>query len=464
MSELLTLAELAAPAAALAGGAAYARVKAPALFWAAVGLPVAAVRFSATYGSTMDACGLTVEPSRLRVLLMRATTRREIRPVPPRILMVRPTSTGLRVRLRLAPGQEPADVQASAERLRHAWGVHSVHVAVLKPGVVELRMTGFDVLRTVRMPRRLPAGDLVVPVALREDGTAFVRDYRAVPHGLNLGATLSGKSVFMRNLIAGLARRPVALAGIDCKRGVEQAPFAPRLSALATDPEQASALLDALVGEMEDRYELIRRQQGIPGSVPVEDITSDIWGLPAELRPVPLVLLVDEVAELFLVATRREEERHDHMVTQLIRLAQIGRAAGMFLEVCGQRFGSELGKGATMLRAQLTGRVVHRVNDRQTADMGLGDISPDAVLASTQIAPETPGLAVAGDTSGGWSRIRTPDLSLADAARICREHAHLVPDLPALAAFRPAIPAPQTVVVPPKPAAPPRLVPKPATD
>ncbi|WP_329488582.1 FtsK/SpoIIIE domain-containing protein [Kitasatospora sp. NBC_01246] len=440
MSQLLTLTEMSGPVVAVAGGAAYARVKAPAVYWSVVGLPVTAVRFSATYNSTMDACGLTVAPSRLRVLVTRATSRREIRPVPPRIRRVRPTSTGLRVRLRLAPGQEPADVAASAERLRHAWGVHAVHVSVVKPGVVELRMTGYDVLRKVRMPRRPPSGELLVPVALRDDGTAFVRDYRVVPHCLTLGTTLTGKSVYMRNLVTGLARRRVALVGIDCKLGVEQAPFAPRLSALATDPVQASALLDSLIAEMDARYDLIRSHQGVPGSVPNHEITSDIWGLPAEARPVPLVLIVDEVAELFLVATRKDEDRRDHMVTQLIRLAQLGRAAGIFLEVCGQRFGSELGKGATMLRAQLTGRVVHRVNDRPTAEMGLGDIAPEAVFAATSIAPEMPGTAVAGDSSGGWSRIRTPYLSLADAARVCQETAHLTPDLPTLAAFRPVVP------------------------
>jgi S-DNA-T family DNA segregation ATPase FtsK/SpoIIIE len=129
------------------------------------------------------------------------------------------------------------------------------------------------------------------------------------------------------------------------------------------------------------------------------------------------------------------------MVTQLIRLAQLGRAAGIYLEVCGQRFGAELGKGATMLRAQLTGRVCHRVNDEASAKMALGDIAPEAVGAACAIAPERPGLAVAGDTSGGWSRIRTPYLSLGDAAEICRDYAHLVPDLPALKRFQPYAPA-----------------------
>jgi S-DNA-T family DNA segregation ATPase FtsK/SpoIIIE len=456
MTDLTTLLEVGGPVAALGGGAAYARAKHPGVYWSTVGLPISTARLLSSYGSVMEACGLTVAPSRLRMLAVKATTRREVRPVPPRRGIIRPTSTGLRLRLRLAPGQEPADVAASAERLRHAWGVHAVYVTTVKPGVVELRLVGFDVLRQVRMPRKVDAGFLQVPVALREDAMLFVRDYRTVPHQLTLGATLSGKSMYLRHLIAGLAPQPVALVGIDCKRGVELAPFAPRLSALATEPEQAAELLPVLVKEMEVRYDLIKARQGIAPDTPAEEITSDIWGLPESERPVPLVLFVDEVAELFLVATRKDEERRDEMVTQLIRLAQLGRAAGIYLEVCGQRFGAELGKGATMLRAQLTGRVCHRVNDEASAKMALGDIAPEAVTAACAIAPERPGLAVAGDTSGGWSRIRTPYLSLGDAAETCREYAHQVPDLPVLKPFQPEVTVPPVespaLIVEPRPA------------
>ncbi|MFJ8603333.1 FtsK/SpoIIIE domain-containing protein [Streptomyces shenzhenensis] len=439
MTDLTTVVELGGVLAAISG-AAYARHAHPAAYWSTIGLPASVVRLLASYSSTMDACGLTVEPSRWRALALKATIRREIRPVPPRRGLIRPTSTGLRIRLRLAPGQEPADIAASAERLRHAWGVHAVYVRDVKPGVVELRLVGFNVLRKVRMPRRARGGFLRVPVALREDATAFLRDYRAVPHELVLGATLSGKSMYLRNLLTGLAAQPVVLVGVDCKRGVELAPFAPRLSALATDPAQAAELLPVLVKEMEDRYDLIKARQGIAPGTPDELITSDVWGLPEDERPAPIVLFIDEVAELFLVASRKDEERRDEMVTHLIRLAQLGRAAGIYLEVCGQRFGAELGKGATMLRAQLTGRVCHRVNDEASAKMALGDIAPESVYAACAIAAELPGLAVAGDTSGGWSRIRTPYLSLADAAAVCRETADLAPDVPVLAPFRPYVP------------------------
>ncbi|MFG2873253.1 FtsK/SpoIIIE domain-containing protein [Streptomyces sp. NPDC048338] len=435
MTDLSTLWEVGLPLAGAGGGLGYAKVRAPRVYWSLVGLPVAGVRFAATYRSTMDVCGLTVQPSRLRAFMVRTVARRtDVQPVPPKVRRVRGSSTGMRVTLRLPAGLEPADVMAASERLRHAWGVHSVNVMETKPGFVELRMTGYDVLRRVTLPRRVPTGSMAVPVALREDGTAFVRDYLKVPHALTLGANQSGKSMYQRNLIAGLARLPVALVGIDCKRGVEQRGYAPRLSALAVAPEEADGLLEALVGEMESRFDLLSEQGA-----------ADIWALPEELRPVPVVVLVDEVAELFLVATKKEEERRDRMVTQLIRLGQMARAAGIFLEVCGQRFGSDLGKGATALRAQLTGRVVHRVNDKQTAEMGVGDIAPDAVVTVLTIPPDRPGVAVAGDTSGGWSRIRTPELSSAEAAAICVEYAHLTPAVPRLAPYRPVVRVPVEV-------------------
>ncbi|MFJ9262887.1 FtsK/SpoIIIE domain-containing protein [Streptomyces bacillaris] len=434
MSDLSTVIEVAGALSAV-GGLGYAKARSPRLFWSLVGAPVARVRFSVTYRATMDVCGLTVQPSRLRAFMVRNVARRQdVQPVPPQVRRVRYSTTGMRATLRLPAGLEPADVSAASERLRHAWGVHSVHVVEVKPGFVELRMTGYDVLRRVKMPRRLPrnttASPLVVPVALREDGTAFVRDYQKVPHALTVGANQSGKSMYQRNLISRLAKLPVGLVGIDCKRGVEQRGYAPRLSALAITPDEADGLLEALVGEMEERFDLLS-SHGVP----------DMWGLPAKLRPVPLVVLVDEVAELFLVAAKKDEERRDRMVMRMIRLAQMARAVGIFLEVCGQRFGSDLGKGATALRAQLTGRVVHRVNDKQTAEMALGDIAPEAVFAATTIPPDRPGVAVAGDSSGGWSRIRTPAMTPAEVVAVCREFAHLTPHLAALAPFRPVVPA-----------------------
>ncbi|WP_409237350.1 FtsK/SpoIIIE domain-containing protein [Streptomyces sp. PA5.6] len=426
-------------AASVTGGALYARARAPRLYWATVGLPMTWGRFSFSYRNTMDVCGLTVQPSGFRAFMSRRIAR-EVRPVAPKIRRVRFTSTGLRVTLRLPAGMEPADLAAASERLRHAWGVHAVHVIATKPGYVELRMTGFDVLNRVRMPRKSTPRDLVVPVALRDDGTAYERDYRQIPHALTLGANQSGKSMYQRNLIKGLAQLPIALVGIDCKRGVEQSRYAPRLSALAANPDDAASLIDVLVAEMEDRFDLLAKH-GV----------SDVWELPEHLHPAPVVVLVDEIAELFLISSKKDEERRERIVTGLIRLAQLSRAVGIYLEICGQRFGSELGKGATMLRAQLTGRVVHRVNDKQTAEMGLNDVAPESVPAACTIPADRPGQAVAADASGGWGRIRTPLVSVEDTVSVCRATVHLIPDLPALEPFRPLVPLDPTLIIPPMP-------------
>ncbi|WP_229920099.1 FtsK/SpoIIIE domain-containing protein [Streptomyces avidinii] len=413
----------------------------PTWYWMTFGVTCATIRVLVRYRSVMDACGLTVPPSRWRLALARVANR----PVPearsPRILRLRPTSTGLVLRLKLRPGQDAFDFSASSDRLRHSFTLHNVVSREVRSGVVELRMTGYDVLKRVRMPANPPPEVLRVPVALREDGEVHHRDYRQVPHALNVGATKSGKSVYQRTLVAGLASQRVALVGIDCKNGVELSPLARRFTALADNPAEAAELLAALVQYMGRVYEVIRAEQRISIDLPDAEITADIWDLPAHLRPVPVVLLVDEVAELALAANKTEEIRRDQIVTDLVRLAQLGRAAGIHLEICGQRFGSELGKGITMLRAQLTGRTAHRVNDETSANMAFGDISPDAVLAAVQIDKDRPGSAVAGDSSGGWCRIRAPHTTLRQAVDICNAHAHRTPEIPELEPFRPALPA-----------------------
>ncbi|MEV7830346.1 FtsK/SpoIIIE domain-containing protein [Streptomyces subrutilus] len=413
----------------------------PTWYWMTFGVTFATIRVLIRYPSVMDACGLTVPPSRWRLALARVANRPAPEARSPRILRLRPTATGLVLRLKLRPGQDAFDFSASSDRLRHSFALHNVVSREIRSSVVELRMTGYDVLKRVRMPAAaVPDQPLRVPVALREDGQVHHRDYRQVPHALNVGATKSGKSVYQRTLVSGLASQNVALVGIDCKNGVELSPMARRFTALADNPDDAAELLAALVQYMGRVYQVIRAEQRISIDLPDAEITADIWDLPAHLRPVPVVLLVDEVAELALAAGKAEEARRDQIVTDLVRLAQLGRAAGIHLEICGQRFGSELGKGITMLRAQLTGRTAHRVNDETSANMAFGDISPDAVLAAVQIDKDRPGTAVAGDSSGGWSRIRAPHTTLRQAVNTCNAQAHRTPSIPELEPFRPALP------------------------
>jgi S-DNA-T family DNA segregation ATPase FtsK/SpoIIIE len=158
----------------------------------------------------------------------------------------------------------------------------------------------------------------------------------------------------------------------------------------------------------------------------------NIWQLPDELRLVPVIVIVDEIAELYLVASRDEKEAALRATTSLLRLAQLGAALAIHLIVAGQRVGSDLGSGVTALRAQLGGRICLKVNDPETADMTLGDLYPDAVEAAQQIGPAEKGVAITTADEFGWIRARSTRFTDAALDEVVEATRDLTPKLPGL--------------------------------
>ena len=159
------------------------------------------------------------------------------------------------------------------------------------------------------------------------------------------------------------------------------------------------------------------------------------------MRPVPVVVLVDEVAELFLMADKSEKDEVSRTATGLLRVAQLGQAFGVYLIICGQRIGADLGPGVTALRAQLSGRVCHRVNDPKKAHMTLGDLDPAALDAARAMAADTPGVAIVTGQDGTWHRARSVLVSEEEAEHAARTYAHLAPDWAAIIRRNAAAPA-----------------------
>ncbi len=395
----------------------------PAAWWVLLGFPAAALRVVRTWRPLMAGCGLAVSrrPALTVVSGLVGNGAPPPQPRVPRPGLIRPTSGGFLLLVRLLPGQVPEDFVKAAPAMAEDWQVHAVRVTSWKPGVVRIVASAADPLAAPQVPKRRGPGRLLrVTVGALETGAAWVVDLRRAPHWLIVGATRSGKSTLINALVAGLAPQPVALVGIDCKGGMELSLYEPRLSALATNREQAVRLLTALVDLTLDRMTLCRAAR-----------VRNIWGLPDKERPVPVVVIVDEIAELFLVASRNEKDEAQAAGTALIRLAQLGAALGMFLVVAGQRVGSDLGPGVTALRAQLGGRVCHRVADPGTAEMALGDLNPDALKAAQAITPEQAGTAVLA-SGDGWERARSHLITEAEAEAVAAEYAHLTPVLPEL--------------------------------
>ncbi|GGY02493.1 FtsK/SpoIIIE domain-containing protein [Streptomyces anandii] len=394
----------------------------PAWHWYLVGYPVTACRVVFTWRKVAMLNDLAVTRRPPRGLLGDLVVKGDpVRPIAPRASFPRATRLGLTVTVRLHAGQTPATYMKAADALVHAWRVYAVRVTSPERGMVLLAAMATDPLQLPGLATA-PAELLSALIGALETGGAWVMNLRLVPHWLIAGATRSGKSTLLARLITQLAPQHVALVGIDCKGGMELGLFAGRLSALATCRREAVAVLSALVVDMQERMNACRTA-GV----------RSVWELPDKLRPVPVVVLVDEIAELYLSdGTRESKAEAEQCSTLLLRIAQLGAALGLHLVVAGQRVGSDLGSGVTALRAQLGGRICHRVNDPGTAEMTLGDLNKDAVAVAQAITPEERGVAVCTGLDGGWSRARSHLTPTDEAVATARRYSAMTPELPAV--------------------------------
>lgn len=390
----------------------------PEWHWYLVGYPTTALRVAFTWRRVAYLNGLTVSHKPNRRVLGDLEVRGEpLRTRTPRISFPRATPYGLEVHVRLHAGQTPAPFLASSDAFAHAWRVHAVRVVSPERGVVLITATARDPLENTDHPAPGTAALLTATVGTLESGRAWGMNFRRVPHWLIVGATQSGKSTLLARLVTELAPQPVALVGIDCKGGMELGLLEMRLSALATDRSEAVAVLARLVTEMQDRMRTCR----FAGA-------RSIWELPEKARPVPVVVIVDELAELYLTNGSKEQRAEaEECTTYLLRIAQLGAALGLHLVVAGQRVGSDLGPGVTALRAQLSGRICHRVNDPGTAEMALGDLNKDAVVVAQSIGEAERGVAVTTGDSGGWMRGRSHLTTPAEARAAAAEFARMTP-------------------------------------
>ncbi|WP_037869970.1 FtsK/SpoIIIE domain-containing protein [Streptomyces sp. SPB074] len=372
--------------------------------WWLTGYPSTALHIRSTWRQVADRTGLTVSTRPDHRIIGRdlVVQGRSLRQRAPRLAWPVPTRTGLRLRVVLHPGQTPGPYLAAARAMEHAWRVHAVRVTTPRRGVVVIRVTAVDPLTGKAPVRGLTpaAGVLVAHVGRTEEGEPWVIDLRRVPHWLITGATRSGKSTLLGALVRALTPQPVTLLGVDLKGGVELGVFGGRFSALATTRAQTIGLLGGVLDEIQRRTGLCRTAR-----------CRSVWELPEEDRPGPVVVLVDELAELYLTDGSREaRDEAERCGSLLLRVAQLGAALGVHLIVAGQRVGSDLGPRVTALRSQLGGRVAHRAHDEASAQMTVGDLHADAVAVIQSIGEDERGVAVV-TTGGGWMRARSAPLT-----------------------------------------------------
>lgn len=200
-----------------------------------------------------------------------------------------------------------------------------------------------------------------VPLGRTVTGDVEMADLTKMPHLLIAGATGSGKSVAINVILTSilLKAKPhqVKLLLIDPKK-VELSVYngIPHLlSPVVSDPKKAARALGKVVAEMERRYELfakfgVRNIKGYNQLVQQQNTAH-----PDDQQPsLPLILVVvDELADLMMTVSNDVEDA-------IVRIAQMGRAAGIHMILATQRPSVDVITG--LIKANVPSRIAFAVS------------------------------------------------------------------------------------------------------
>ncbi|MBN2283800.1 MAG: DNA translocase FtsK 4TM domain-containing protein [Deltaproteobacteria bacterium] len=248
-----------------------------------------------------------------------------------------------------------------------------------------------------------------LPIALGKDivGNPVITDLAKMPHLLIAGTTGSGKSVCLNAMICSIlfkaTPQAVKFLMIDPKRlelsAYEGIPHL--LHPVVVNPKKASHVLKWAVEEMERRYRVIGESgfkniesynrfvdkgQAVPV---VQKETGTGEGEPGEETPPPerlpyIVIVIDELADLMMVAQRNVEE-------SLTRLAQMARAAGIHLIIATQRPSVDVITG--IIKANFPTRISFQVSSKVDSRTILDQLGAEKLLGMGDMLFIPPGIS-----------------------------------------------------------------------
>jgi S-DNA-T family DNA segregation ATPase FtsK/SpoIIIE len=235
---------------------------------------------------------------------------------------------------------------------------------------------------------------LKMALGKRIDGEPFATSLIRMPHLLIAGATGTGKSVGLNCLICSwlMSCHPddLKLLLVDPKKlelsHYQDIPHL--LHPVVTDPEKVPAVLGWAIREMERRYDLLSRvgaksiasynEKVASGKIPVAEDED-----PPEKLPY-IVLIVDELAELMMVAAKDIE-------ISIARLAQMARASGIHLILATQRPSVDVITG--IIKANFPARLSFQVSAKADSRTILDTVGAEHLLGMGDMLFLPPGVA-----------------------------------------------------------------------
>lgn len=202
--------------------------------------------------------------------------------------------------------------------------------------------------------------------------------FESVPHLLIAGQTGGGKSTFARQLICSLylSNPKYRFVLVDLKGGLEFQTFA------KLDRVNVIANLHSISGELSD----IERQMNLRFAIMKENACKDLAGyrkIPKASRKKPskccdadlefdrLILVVDEIAELFLANVSEKFHNAAETKAVLSRVARLGRAVGIHLIAGTQRPDARVLD--TQIKSNLPGKICFQMGDIHSSMVVLGN-------------------------------------------------------------------------------------------
>ena len=302
-----------------------------------------------------------------------------------RVVEIHPGPVITRYDLEPAPGVKVSRIVSLADDLTLALRAQAIRIMAPIPGQGAVGVEVPNPERAVVSLRSLlevpefqsDASPLLIAAGKTTDGGIRLEDLRRMPHLLVAGTTGSGKSVFLNSLIISVLFRAtpdevqfilidpkkLELSGYSELRNHHLATRQDLGEDVVTTAEGAVQILKSVELEMSRRYDLLAEA----GSRNIDEYNEQVKSSLDEVAPNPLpylVVVIDELADLMLLAAKTVEEPIAH-------LAQMSRAVGIHLVVATQRPSVDVITGVIKANfpCRIAFQVASKIDSRTIIDM-----------------------------------------------------------------------------------------------
>ena len=318
-----------------------------------------------------------------------------------------------RYEITLDPGISVRKVEQIQDNIRMSLAATSIRVLAPIPGrsVVGIEVSNTSpeavFMRSVMESEEWKHGKAEIPLALGKNvsGKPVILDLAKAPHMLVAGATGTGKSVCSNSLIMSMLFRfrpdELRLIMVDPKivefDAYKKLPHL--LTPIINDSSKVPIALRWAANEMDRRYHVLA-QVGVKklaefNSRPVpEEPEFDKFGHPIPAKMPLIVIILDELADLMMTEAKKDVE------TNITRIAQKGRAAGIHIIVATQRPSTNIITG--VIKANLPTRLCFQVRSLVDSRVVLDTPGAEKLLGTGDMLVMTSSSMEIERVQGAW--------------------------------------------------------------